>query len=69
LASIQTLADNKGTDLNELKMKARTITHSCSKPYFRKALERMIEKNSENSNYIFITCIHNLVREQLQLMY
>lgn len=49
---MQTLADNKGTNLNELKMKARTITHSCSTPYFRNALERMINTNPENCNYI-----------------
>ncbi len=33
-------------------MKVLTVTHSCSKPYFRKALERMIEENPENCNYI-----------------
>ncbi len=49
---MQTIADNKGTDLYELKMKVHAITHSCSKPYFRKALERMFAINPENCNYI-----------------
>ena len=49
---MQTIADNKGTDLNELNIKVHAITHSCSKPYFRKALERMIDTDPENCNYI-----------------
>lgn len=49
---MQILADNKETDLHELKTKMQAITRSCSKPYFRKTLERMIEANPENCNYI-----------------
>jgi hypothetical protein len=49
---MQTLADNKETELNKLKTKVQAITRSCSKPYFRKTLERMIGANAENCNYI-----------------
>lgn len=49
---MQILDDNKETDLNELKTKVQAITRSCSKPYFRKTLEIMIETNPENCNYI-----------------
>ncbi len=50
---MRTLVAAKRATLAELKSKVQAITHGCSKPYFRKALERMmIETNSENCNTI-----------------
>jgi integrase len=49
---MRTLGAHKETDLSELKMKIHAIADGCSKPYFYKVLERMIETNPENCNTI-----------------
>jgi integrase len=49
---MQTVSAHKVSVLNELKSKVHSITYDCSKPYFQRALERMIETNPENCNTI-----------------
>jgi hypothetical protein len=49
---MQTLRAQNETGLSELKTKVHAITEGCSKPYFYKALERMIETNPANCNTI-----------------
>ena len=49
---MRTFEVHKVTALDELKTKVHSITDGCSKPYFRRALESMIETNVENCKII-----------------